>query len=569
MDQIHLKELNGEIGRILGYYSFGAWIQLTPYLNEQQDPNVTAFHEVTHRDLCFYTSVGHIQLVLASMIRNNPKNHVGKIAALLQKINSNCWNTHEGIATFTSYLNVDPHFQSNIEKIRSQVPESYCYAFDYFYRVFRSSFGIPVCDRTKSFVLFNVATAAMSGKHYFKSLLPGCREASINPNPDQILIKLVEYMEQRSSWREVYHVLQTTYARMLGKDDDSERAFLDITHLQSIDYMHVAEAINTDLRVFYAEKLNAMGVDTYKDGHEWHKDRYEWVKNWKSEFHRHDIELVMPLVFQQPGESVEINRRALTKTRLDLSLSKEPKMNLFPSNYIEFDSLEKYFGEHLDVRNEILIFDINKLPSLLGSSEQDASCEMVSALLYKINSFKNFELIDFCMSVGNAREIHDFLRKHNNVLPIIEPVVKQELEDAVFRRENATSICSICKEFDDAQISMIYRNITTADVEIEIAVYRSMFQFVYFIDVSFLCRPELHWIFYITESSLKILLPEIEKMSLSSHGKLKIITSDEAEERQLFVGRIASEYFAMKISHLEYDNNKVAVLAKKYEKKHE
>lgn len=563
MDQIHLKELDGEIGKILGYYSFGAWIQLTPYLNSEQDPNVTAFHEATHRDLCFYTSVGQIELVLASIIRNNPKDYVGKIAQLLEKLNISCWNTHEGVATFTSYLNVDPDFQTNIEKIRSQLPGSYCFAFDYFHRVFLSSLDISICKVTKSYVLFNVACAAMSGKHYFHTLLPGHSETKINPNPDQILVLLVTYMEQKNTWRKIYGILRDTYNRLLGKDYFPEGSCLDIRHFASIDSMVVTEAVNTDLRSFFAGVLVAIGIETYKDGHEWHNDRDEWVDAWKLEFHNNNLKLTMPLVFQRPGEFVDINKRALTKTRLDFSLSKEHKKKLLPSEYIKFNRLAKYFGEHLNVRNEILIFDVSELPASLQTLQKDVQLELISMVLFRVNSFKNFLPVDYCISVGTVSEIHSFISKYNNILPVIEPAVRKELEDAVFSRPNATSICSFREEFDDAQISMLDQYINAYGVEVEITFYNSKYQFVYFVDISFLAHPALHMIYYITEMSLKMLLPEIEIKASASGGKLRIISSDEAEERQLFVGRIASEYFAMKISHLDYENNKIETLAKR------
>nr|VFJ66467.1 MAG: hypothetical protein BECKDK2373B_GA0170837_11701 [Candidatus Kentron sp. DK] len=162
MDDNQFNELNGEIGKILGYYSFGAWTQLTPYLNENQDPNITVFHEGTHRDLCFYTTVGHLQLVLASLIRHNSKEHVVDFSRIIRNLNSSCWNTHEGTATFTSYLNIYPDFDSNIDTIRENLPQNYDYAFGIFLRAYVASKDIPMCKVSKSFALFNMACAAMS-----------------------------------------------------------------------------------------------------------------------------------------------------------------------------------------------------------------------------------------------------------------------------------------------------------------------------------------------------------------------------------------------------------------------
>lgn len=565
MKKTQLKELNGEIGKILGYYSFGAWTQLSPYMDSEQDPNITILHENTHRDLCFYTTAGHLQIILASLIRNNAEVHVSVFVKILEQINGGCWYTHEGAATFTSYLKLYPNFDTNINEIRGKLPHDYRLAFDIFLKAYKASCGISICKFSMSFVLFNIACAAMSGKHYLnhKSLdIDNVidEEIIIDPTPDTILTRLVDFIVQHNVWPKIYNELRKVFNSLLQKEEFPNGAYLDFMRITSLDTLIITEAINLRLRGLFAEILYSLGVPTYHDGHDWHDERDSLVNKWTARYQRENIQLIIPVVFQRPGPDKHMNEQASSKNRLDLELGKEHKKSVMPSNYLKLNDLEIRFKEHFNVSDKLLLIDISRLPEHIVKNQRHNNLQLIFAALFKLHNENNYELIDYCASVGGEDALVDFLCNKSNVVPIIEPVAKKGIADAIIQLVKPPSICTLEQEFDFPQLDMLEHFINNTDIKFEIAFLGSRFHFIPFMNVSFLTNPTKHSIYYITEVSLAILFPELQKLSEKSEGRITLLMPEDMKTRPPLIGKYVSEYYAMKISRLDYDERRISEL---------
>jgi len=361
----HIATLNEEIGRILGYYGFDISTHVNPYLGKEQNPRITPAHEGTHRDLCFYTSYGNIQLLLASIIRSNGEPVNIHFADVLQSTNECAWIAHEGCATFSSHLLLVEDFDKHVAGIREKLVPSYNDAFGTFLKIYKSAPLDSICKFTCSYVLFNCACAAMCAKDYWgifrRHSEPQVLSALLRENgPDKRLCTLVEHLAQAESWDSVYESIRNTFNQLMGREVFHQGERLELAVLSEVDVPTITWKLNVCLRKVFSDVFHRLGIDVYTDGNDWHDERDALLVAWKEYFLNEGISVSAPLKFERTDSySDDIHGTAHSRTKLDFEMEGPPsEKRRLPSKYLRLPSLFEFFKEELADEYGTVIVDI-------------------------------------------------------------------------------------------------------------------------------------------------------------------------------------------------------------------